>query len=195
MQHVCDMVAPVGGRRYSLRMQADERAELMGRGLRRVFDGAGGILREKPARRVRMFARLARKRARLGLEAIARGDLFEAGSLFGWAGDAMAVATDLRKESRLAPAARRGQPFLDGPKRPRRDALARLIDNALAQGPNFTAKELLTRMNEIDDGRVIQEIGDDLTIIWRAGPLDERETTFRSLQNRISDRRKKIAPM
>lgn len=47
-------------------------------------------------------------------------------------------------------------------------------------------------MEQIDGGKVIQEITDDLTTVWRAGPLDERETTFKALKNRITSRRKKL---
>ena len=143
-----------------------------------------------------MFTDLARKRAGLGLEALGRVDLVEAGSLFGWAENALALMVERRKHVQLAPAAERGQPMIDGPKRPRRDALARLIDDALtALPPNATAVEVLAKCVDIDGGSVIQEIDRDdpdaVVIYWRARG-GEKTTLFKTFQNRLTERRKKI---
>jgi len=92
----------------------------------------------------------------------------------------------------LAPAAERAQPFIDGPKRPRCDALADLIDQALAQSPNTSTMDLLKIVQTIDGGRVIQEIDDDRAIYWRANGR-ERRTGFKAFANRTTQRRKKIS--
>jgi len=95
----------------------------------------------------------------------------------------------------------KGTAFTEGPKRPRRDALARLIDHALAEmQPEATAMDVLAKVAEIDSGRmlknrVIQEIDRDdpeaPVIHWRAKGR-EKTTTFKSFQNRLTKRRKII---
>lgn len=92
----------------------------------------------------------------------------------------------------LLPAAIRGQPMIDGPKKDRRDGLARLIDEALATlPPRAIAKDVLAKCVAIDGGKIIQEVDpDDATISWR-WRRKERTTTFKRFQNRLSDRRQK----
>lgn len=113
------------------------------------------------------------------------------------AGAALAIAERQHAEWRTAqlrPYAELGVSFIDGPKAPRRDALARLIDAALATLPaRATAKQVLERMVEIDRGKVIQEVDRDdpaePLIRWR-GSRRERTTTFKSLQTRLTGRLK-----
>ena len=99
----------------------------------------------------------------------------------------------------LLPAAEHGQSFIDGPKKPRQDALAQLMVSALAAPPpRATAMDMLAKVEEIDCGRVILEIDRDdpeaPVIIWRARDGREKTTTFKSFQNRLTKLRKNIAP-
>lgn len=86
--------------------------------------------------------------------------------------------------------AARGDQFIQGPKKPRRDPLTQLIDQALTVLPQGATANVLHKLREIDGGRLIQEIDpEDMTILWHASGR-ERETSFKSFQNRISARRR-----
>jgi hypothetical protein len=75
-----------------------------------------------------------------------------------------------------------------GERGPRRDAITRLIDEALNElGRKASAKEVL---DQIRAAPSIQDIDFDGTISWRNARGEERTTTFRTFQNRVADRRK-----
>lgn len=96
--------------------------------------------------------------------------------------------TDIRR----AEVMRKGRDFVLGPRRPRRDALARLIDTALERDPPAAAKVLLCAVREIDGGATIQEVDEDGVIWWRAGGR-EHSTSFKAFMNRVAGHRKKNA--
>jgi hypothetical protein len=82
---------------------------------------------------------------------------------------------------------RKGQQFAEGPKKPRRDALAALIDDALAKlGADAAPKAMLDFLR--DTGSV--EVDQDGAIYWRDKAGRDRTTTFKSLCNRLPARRK-----
>jgi hypothetical protein len=89
------------------------------------------------------------------------------------------------------PSALRGKSFIDGPKRPRRDKLAELIDGAFRElGRDATADGML---NHIRDAKaVVQEVEEDRTIHWRAADGRELKTSFKAFQNRVAAQRKKF---
>jgi hypothetical protein len=69
---------------------------------------------------------------------------------------------------------------------PRRDVLARLMDNSLNRlGQKATADAVL---DDIRDAPEIQEIDDEKTILWR-GTHGEKTTGFKAFQNRLAKRR------
>jgi hypothetical protein len=76
---------------------------------------------------------------------------------------------------------------------PRRDAITRLIDEALNElGRKASAKEVL---DQIRAAPSIQDIDpDDNTIVWRDAQRKERTTTFKAFQNRVSERRRILFP-
>jgi hypothetical protein len=82
----------------------------------------------------------------------------------------------------------RGQQFEAGPKQPRRDVLARLIDEALAKlGRDATTSAVL---HHIEGAEAVQEIDYGAwKIYWRGGGR-ERKTSFKAFANRLSERRK-----
>lgn len=71
---------------------------------------------------------------------------------------------------------------------PRADAFKDLILRALeALGQDASARDVLKRVQEIDGGKAIQEVTDDLTILWRNPSTGtEKTTTFATFQNRLS---------
>lgn len=75
-----------------------------------------------------------------------------------------------------------------GERGPRRDAITRLIDEALNElGRKASARVVL---DQIRAAPSIQDIDSDGTISWRNARGEERTTTFRTFQNRVADRRK-----
>jgi hypothetical protein len=108
-----------------------------------------------------------------------------------WLVDAEAHHADAR-EARLRPAAERGQPFIDGPKQPRRHRMTSIIDRALiAVGLKAKTEEVFNWMRENDSHGAIDETDlghkDGPRVYWvgRKNP-----STVKSIYNRISERRK-----
>ncbi len=91
----------------------------------------------------------------------------------------------------LLPAAEHGQIFKDAPKKPRRIRVTILIDDALAAlGRRASPSEVLRWIKANDDAGIIGEIEDDPEgpiIYWRGR---KRPTKFKSLCNRVAERRK-----
>jgi len=93
----------------------------------------------------------------------------------------------------MLPLARKRIPFENGPKKERFDALGKLIVAALTKFPDAGVKDLLEEIKRGVGGRsVIQEIDEDNVIYWHDGRR-ERQTPFKTFQNRIAKYRKKIA--
>ena len=101
----------------------------------------------------------------------------------------------------MLPLARKRIPFENGPKKDRLDALGKLIVAALTKFPDAGVKDLLEEIRreeirrEADNSNyrpVIQEIDEDDVINWHDGRR-ERQTTFKTFQNRITKYREKIA--
>ena len=102
----------------------------------------------------------------------------------------------------MLPLARKRIPFESGAKKGRLDKLAKLIVAALTKFPDATAKNLLQEIRRQEEIRreadnlnyrpVIQEIDEDGKIYWHDGRR-ERQTTFRTFQNRRTKYREKIA--
>ena len=96
----------------------------------------------------------------------------------------------------LSPAAKRGQPFIDGPKKSRRDQLAKLMHDAMAAlPPKATAKQVFAKCEDLGLGHVILEIDRDdpeAPVIHWLDRGREKTTTFKSFQNRLTGYRKKI---
>jgi len=75
-----------------------------------------------------------------------------------------------------------------GERGPRRDAITRLIDEALNElGSRASAREVL---NHIRDAAPGLDIDADGTIFWRNARGRERTTTFKAFQNRLTQRRR-----
>jgi hypothetical protein len=88
-------------------------------------------------------------------------------------------------------AALRGQPFIEGPKAKRADALARLIRRAFEElEPKATAKAILDYIQTQTD--VVQEVDDDGTIYWR-NRSSEKKTSFKAFSNRVAEQRKRFS--
>jgi hypothetical protein len=94
---------------------------------------------------------------------------------------------------RALPAAIHGLKFIKGPKRPRLDALGRLIldtmrdlEGELRRRPK--AKEIWASLPK---GDVVQELEGYDTVWWRSNGR-EKETTFRSFENRVTKIRKQF---
>ena len=88
------------------------------------------------------------------------------------------------------------QKFIDGPKKPRRDALVQLMnDELVALPPGATTKQAFAKCEEIDGGKVIQEIGRDdpdrPVIYWRARGGREAKSSFKTFKNWLTGYRKK----
>lgn len=80
----------------------------------------------------------------------------------------------------------------DGPKAPRCDALNRLIDEAFDNlGLTATAAQVLEYVRA--DKKTVQEVGEDeYEIYWQDARGRDQMTSFKSFQNRVSNRRKKL---
>lgn len=105
-------------------------------------------------------------------------------------------ATDtpgLGHEERLR---RIGEAVLAGARRPRRDALARLIEAALTDDIDMKWTDLLQRLPEYDDPddfkRIVEEIGDDGRVYWIGTRGRERTTSLKSFRNRVSSTRTRL---
>ena len=136
---------------------------------------------------VRDAAHATKNFAALAVLALSSGRVADGNAMQSFAVEAWGEA----KRLTLLPAAEYGQSFIDGPKKPRRDALARLIDDALAAlPPRATAKQVLAKCEKIDGGNVIQEIDrddpDNPAIRWRARGGREKDTSFKAFQNRLT---------
>jgi hypothetical protein len=84
----------------------------------------------------------------------------------------------------------KGNQFTEGPKQPRRDLLAKIIDDALIElGRNAKAIEVLSH---IKLNPAVQEVDEERTIWWRDVKHRQQETSFKAFQNRLSGRRKLI---
>ena len=83
----------------------------------------------------------------------------------------------------------KGIRFTDGPKQPRRDLLAKLIDDALIKlGRDAKPVQVL---GHIKKNAAVQDVDpDDLTIFWRDRRGTEKTTKFKAFKNRVSARRK-----
>ncbi len=96
----------------------------------------------------------------------------------------------------MLPLARKRIPFESAAKKGRLDRLGKLIVAALTKFPDARAKDLLEEIRrEADNPKyrpVIQEIDEDDVINWHDGRR-ERQTTFKTFQNRITKYREKIA--
>jgi hypothetical protein len=99
---------------------------------------------------------------------------------------------DFVEQHLTGPIFRKGLKFSGGHGR-RRDVLTRAIDEALAQlGRNARTNPVL---DHIRTAPGIQDIDpDDNTIVWRDAQRQERTTTFKAFQNRVSDRRRILFP-
>jgi hypothetical protein len=86
-------------------------------------------------------------------------------------------------------ALRKDRRFIEGQKDQRRDALAALIDDALAElGRSASARKVLDFIRRSD---VIADVDpDDATISWCGSDGRTRCTSFKRFQDRVSDRRK-----
>jgi len=86
----------------------------------------------------------------------------------------------------------RGQAFIEGPRAERRDALARLIDDAFRKlGHDAIFKAILDHLRT--KTAVVHEVDDqEGAIYWKTRDGRERETSFKSLRNRIAERRKRV---
>jgi hypothetical protein len=94
---------------------------------------------------------------------------------------------DLVEEHLTQPIFRMGSRFY-GERGPRRDALTRLIDEALNElGPRASAREVLNHIRDASPGL---DIDSDGAIFWRNARRRERTTTFKAFQNRLTHRRR-----
>jgi hypothetical protein len=79
-------------------------------------------------------------------------------------------------------ASQRGQAFIEGPKKYRTDALTRAITQAFAAlGQNASAARIFKFLKENNDFET-----DEGTIFWTSDNGREKQTSFKSLQNRIT---------
>ena len=82
----------------------------------------------------------------------------------------------------------RGRAFINGPKKERKDALARAILEALGNLPSTASPcQVLAFLKK----NTKFEIDDDGTIYWTSDRGRERMTTFKSFRNRISELRRR----
>jgi hypothetical protein len=86
--------------------------------------------------------------------------------------------------------AARGDPFVQGSRKSRTDALGKLIAQALSQLPaNASSHDVLQKVYEIDGGQLIDDIDPDKEIFWRDARR-ARSTSFKSFQNRLTKARR-----
>jgi hypothetical protein len=96
---------------------------------------------------------------------------------------------EMRKLVRAARerALRKDRQFIEGQRKPRRDALCILIDDALAElGRGATAEVILDAI----EGSVQEIEREDQMIFWLDKAGREKKTTFKSFYNRVAVRRK-----
>ena len=87
-------------------------------------------------------------------------------------------------------AIRRGRHFIDGPKKKRKDALAREIAEAFdSLGPRASASQILASLKQNEKF----EIEDDQRIHWTSDAGRSKTTTFKAFQNRISELRRRCS--
>jgi hypothetical protein len=85
-------------------------------------------------------------------------------------------------------AIRRGRKFISGPKKGRKDVLARAIIEALEKlGAKASARQVLAFLKK----NTKFEIDDDDAIHWTSTGGRERMTTFKACQNRIAELRRR----
>jgi hypothetical protein len=85
-------------------------------------------------------------------------------------------------------AIRRGRHFIDGPKKKRKDALAREIIRAFENlDPRASACQVLAFLKD----NTQFEIEDDGSILWTSDSGKEKSTTFKAFRNRISELRRR----
>lgn len=114
----------------------------------------------------------------------------------GWpvpAGDMeqLRILSDAANTKIIRPLLERGIAFRDGPKKPRVDALGRLIIDAMKElGAKAPAKDVLRHVEKHGAG-VVDEI-DGETIYWHRPNGKDEATTFKTFDNRVSEYRKKI---
>ena len=151
--------------------------------------------RERPDSREGYAVRLLQN-LRILRAVISRGEASEA-ARFGT--EVGALCHEAQMKFKHEKPALRGLSFIEGPRRDRRDALRKVMEEAfealLGQlGRPPTAKEMLNHL-PTGWGQIIQEIvWDDFyesVIHWHSRGQD-KETTFKSFQNRLTTIRKKI---
>jgi len=102
----------------------------------------------------------------------------------------------LRYNRRLlerAPEAIHGRKFIEGPKRPRLDALGRLILDTMTdlEGEMRRRPKAKEIWESLPIGDVVQEREGYDTVWWQSKGR-EKKTTFRSFENRVTKIRKKL---
>jgi hypothetical protein len=97
------------------------------------------------------------------------------------------------------PAALRGIPFIEGPKKkPRQDALAKLMEKTFVElskqkGEKPTAIQVLKSLTRFDNAKIIHSVEPDCSIEWHANGKD-RTTTLGRFQDRLTPIRNKFFP-